>query len=82
MAWCVPMTLGAYTRDADDAGFSLRRCVRSPGAIAGCPGQHNYWSVPNPKSKPNLQKIGSYGRFGPIQGSVFLEVDHFLGPGE
>ena len=35
------------------------------------------------KSKPKIQKQnGRYGRFGPILGPVFLEVDYFLGPGE
>ena len=63
------MALGAYIRDADDAGFLLRRCVHSPGAIAGCAGQQNYFSVPNPKSKPNM-KNGKYERFGPILGPV------------
>ena len=80
MAWCVPMTLGAYIRDADAAGFLLRRCVHSPGANADCPGQHNYCSVPNPKQQTQ-QKKEDMG-VGPILGPVVLEVDYFLGPGE
>ena len=34
------------------------------------------------KSKPNLPKIERYGRFGPILGPVFMEVDYVLGPGK
>ena len=48
---CVPITLGAYIRDVYDAGFLLWRCVHSPGAIAGCPGQHKFCSVPDPKKQ-------------------------------
>ena len=66
------MTLGAYIRDVDSASFLLRRCVHSPGAIAGCPGRRSYCSVPNPKKqKPNPKKMEDM-RFGPILGPVFF----------
>ena len=80
MAWCAPMTLGAYIRDVDSASFLLRRCVHSPGAIAGCPGEQDYCSIPNPKKQTQSKKSGRYGRFGPISGPAFLQVDFFLGP--
>ena len=51
------MNLGAFIRDVDDAGFLLRRCVHSPGGIAGCPGQQNYCPVPNPKKQTQSKKI-------------------------
>ena len=63
------MTLGAYIRNVDDAGFLLRRYVHSPGSIAGCPGQqyYNYCSVPDPKEQTLLKKVEDMGvlvRFG------------------
>ena len=59
------MNLGAFIRDVDDAGFLLRRCVHSPGAIAGCPGQHTYFGSKPKKADQNPKKCGRYGRFGP-----------------
>ena len=76
------MTLGAYIRDVHGAGFLLRRCLHSLGAIAGCPGQHNYRSVPNQKKQTHFFLNERHGRFGPILGPVSLEVDYFLGSGK
>ena len=69
---CVPMTLGAYMRDADDTSFLLRRCVHSPGATAGCPGQHNYSSVPNPKKQTQSPKKWKMWAFRADFGSVLF----------
>ena len=57
------MTLGAYIRDADDAGFLLRRCVHSPGAINAVVFLANIIIVrfQTRKSKPNsfcMQDMG------------------------
>ena len=71
------MTLGAYIRDADDASFLLRRCVHSPGAIAGCPGEQNYCSVPNPEKQTHFKKKRKIWAFWADFGSCVLEIDYF-----
>ena len=61
MAWCVPKRYSAFIRDVDDAGFMLRRCVHSPWAIAGCPGQHNYFGSKPQKANPIQTKLEDTG---------------------
>ena len=61
----------------NDAGFLLRRCVHSPGASAGCPGQHTYRSVPNPKKETLSKKMEEMGVLVGFWVLFFLEVDYF-----
>ena len=52
-----------YIRDVDYAGFLLMRCFHSSRAIAVCPGQQDYFSVPNPETKPGPPKMEDTGNW-------------------
>ena len=89
LAWCKPSAMRAcllladavrtYVTEIDDAGFLLMRWVHSPGEIAGCPGQQDYCSVPNPKNQTQSPQNWKIWAFWSDFGSCFLEVDFFGG---
>ena len=68
------MTLGAYIRNVDDAGFLLLRCVHSPGTTRVRLANEMVVALQAPKYKPNLKILLRYGHFRPIHEAVFWKL--------